>query len=107
MVLQVHDFYKTRVIEPETLDGGQSSVYFMKQTIGNACGTVAMIHSIANNLDTIHLEDGVLKTFLSETSSGTPEERAGKLEDNASVCNIHDEVAREGQTAVSPDFFSC
>ena len=24
-------------------------VYFMKQTIGNACGTVALLHSILNN----------------------------------------------------------
>ena len=28
-------------------------MYFMKQTIGNACGTVAMIHSIANNTDVL------------------------------------------------------
>lgn len=24
-------------------------VYFMKQFVGNACGTVALIHAIANN----------------------------------------------------------
>ena len=28
-------------------------VYFMKQTIGNACGTVALLHSILNNKDHI------------------------------------------------------
>lgn len=26
-------------------------VYFMKQTIGNACGTIAMLHAICNNQD--------------------------------------------------------
>lgn len=31
------------------------NVYFMKQTIGNACGTVAIIHSIANNTDVLEL----------------------------------------------------
>lgn len=26
------------------------NVYFMKQTIGNACGTIGLIHAVANNL---------------------------------------------------------
>lgn len=26
-------------------------VYFMKQSIGNACGTVALMHALANNQD--------------------------------------------------------
>ena len=30
-------------------------MYFMKQTIGNACGTVAIVHSIANNTDVLEL----------------------------------------------------
>jgi hypothetical protein len=25
--------------------------YYMKQTIGNACGTIAMLHALGNNLD--------------------------------------------------------
>jgi ubiquitin carboxyl-terminal hydrolase L3 len=35
-------------------------VYFMKQTIGNACGTIGLIHAVANNQE--HLEFG---TWLS------------------------------------------
>lgn len=31
-------------------------VYFMKQTIGNACGTIGLIHAVANNQK--HLEFG-------------------------------------------------
>ncbi len=31
------------------------SVYYMKQTIGNACGTIAMLHSFGNSLGTIKL----------------------------------------------------
>lgn len=31
-------------------------VYFIKQTIGNACGTIGLIHAVANNQG--HLEFG-------------------------------------------------
>ena len=27
------------------------NVYFMKQFLSNACGTIALMHSVANNLD--------------------------------------------------------
>jgi len=73
----------------------------MKQTISNACGTVAMIHSVANNLDVIDLGDGILKNFLESTKKCSPEERAKQLEDNNQVSEVHDNIAREGQTAVS------
>ena len=73
----------------------------MKQTISNACGTVAMIHSVANNLDVINLENGILKDFLDSTKGVTPEERAKQLEENIQVSEVHDNIAREGQTAVS------
>ena len=74
------------------------SVYYMKQTISNACGTVAMIHSVANKID---LESGHLKDFLEVTKEQSPEERAKQLEENAKICEVHDNIAREGQTAVS------
>nr|XP_019827116.1 PREDICTED: ubiquitin carboxyl-terminal hydrolase isozyme L3 [Bos indicus] len=58
-----------------------SSVYFMKQTISNACGTIGLIHAIANNKDKMHFESGsTLKKFLEESASMSPEERARYLE---------------------------
>nr|BAC34161.1 unnamed protein product [Mus musculus] len=58
-----------------------SSVYFMKQTISNACGTIGLIHAIANNKDKMHFESGsTLKKFLEESVSMSPEERAKFLE---------------------------
>lgn len=32
-----------------------SSLFYMKQNIGNACGTIALLHSIGNNVDKIPL----------------------------------------------------
>lgn len=31
-------------------------LYFTKQTIGNACGTVAVVHSLANNATMINFD---------------------------------------------------
>ena len=78
-----------------------ASLYYMKQTISNACGTVAMLHSVANNLDSIPLESGILKDFLDSTKDSSPEERAKKLEDDENVVKVHDDIAKKGQTAVS------
>ena len=35
---------------------GAAGVYYMKQTVGNACGTVALVHALANNTDRIAFE---------------------------------------------------
>lgn len=31
------------------------SLYYMKQTIGNACGTIALLHAVANNRQALGL----------------------------------------------------
>ncbi|XP_013386238.1 ubiquitin carboxyl-terminal hydrolase isozyme L3 [Lingula anatina] len=57
-------------------------VYFIKQTIGNACGTIGVIHALANNTDKITLAGGnnFLANFLAKTKDISPDERAKKLE---------------------------
>lgn len=34
--------------EASPASAASQSAYFMKQTIGNACGTIALLHTIAN-----------------------------------------------------------
>lgn len=43
--------FKAQEEEKINADGQEVSenLYFMKQCVGNACGTVALIHAIANN----------------------------------------------------------
>lgn len=31
--------------------------YFMKQTVGNACGTIGVLHAVANNMDTLSISE--------------------------------------------------
>nr|XP_012144029.1 PREDICTED: ubiquitin carboxyl-terminal hydrolase isoform X3 [Megachile rotundata] len=76
------------------------SVYHMKQYIHNACGTIAIIHSIANNLDRINLQDGFLKTFLTDSKNLSFMERGELLMKSQEISNTHEELAHEGQTEV-------
>ncbi|XP_048450377.1 ubiquitin carboxyl-terminal hydrolase isozyme L3-like, partial [Rhincodon typus] len=76
-------------------------VYFMKQTISNACGTVGLIHALANNRDKLEFEpNSVMKKFLDYSSSLSPEEKAKYLEKDESIRVTHEFSAQEGQTEV-------
>ncbi|XP_065883760.1 ubiquitin carboxyl-terminal hydrolase isozyme L3-like [Dysidea avara] len=79
-----------------------AQVYFMKQTVGNACGTVGLLHSLGNNLDSITLGDGYLKTFFEKTKNMSPEERAQFLEADDEIAECHEVSAQEGQTEAPP-----
>lgn len=54
----MHIYAKNDLVQKwkeEELQEVSPNLFFMKQTIGNACGTVAIIHSIANNTDVLQL----------------------------------------------------
>lgn len=105
LLFPINQKYETfRINEEEDLkERGQEvspKVYFMKQTIGNACGTVALLHSILNNTEHIPIEEtnGHLSKFLEETSTLDPEEKAKYMETDEDLCSVHGESALEGQT---------
>lgn len=75
------------------------NVYYMKQFVGNACGTVALIHAVANNTDKINLNDGALKVFLEKTKSMSPKDRGHSLEEDEGISQAHEASAHEGQSA--------
>ncbi|KAM6985706.1 ubiquitin carboxyl-terminal hydrolase isozyme L3 [Aplochiton taeniatus] len=74
-------------------------VYFMKQTIGNACGTIGLIHAVANNQSCLEFEnDSPLKKFLEKSSKLSPEDKAAFLEKDESIRVTHESSAQEGQS---------
>ncbi|KAJ3316566.1 Ubiquitin carboxyl-terminal hydrolase isozyme L3 [Blyttiomyces sp. JEL0837] len=78
------------------------SLYFVKQTIGNACGTIALLHSLINNKHLIDIGTGALSRILSRTLPMTPDQRAQGLESDMDLAQIHEESSMEGQSHV-PD----
>ncbi|XP_026461609.1 ubiquitin carboxyl-terminal hydrolase-like [Ctenocephalides felis] len=74
------------------------NLFYMKQTVHNACGTIALVHSVANNTDQIQLGDGVLKQFLEDSESADAQSRGNGLETCEGIMNAHKELAMEGQT---------
>ncbi|BFF96029.1 ubiquitin carboxyl-terminal hydrolase [Drosophila madeirensis] len=72
-------------------------LFYMRQFTHNACGTVALIHSVANNKE-VDVTGGVLKKFLEKTAALSPEERGNALEHDTEFTADHQALAQEGQT---------
>ncbi|NP_001156212.1 ubiquitin C-terminal hydrolase UCHL1-like [Acyrthosiphon pisum] len=109
LLFPYNDAYEKRKNEEELKlkDKGQQvsdDIYFVKQYVHNACGTMALIHSVANNRDKIKLNDGILKRFLDDGKNMSPSDRGEMLTKAEDMINTHKEIATEGQTAApNPD----
>uniref|UniRef100_A0A3Q3LXV8 Ubiquitin carboxyl-terminal hydrolase n=1 Tax=Mastacembelus armatus TaxID=205130 RepID=A0A3Q3LXV8_9TELE len=83
---------------------GDSEVYFLKQTAVNSCGTIALLHAVANNKSKLTFgDDSALKKFLDDTANMSADDRAKQLEKNQAICEAHNEVAAEGQCRPEAD----
>jgi len=85
------------------------TIFWVKQTISNACGTIGLIHALANS-DVNFSPTSALQKFIFECKGKTPEERAKLLATTALFANIHAESAGTGQSAPTADtdlHFTC
>ncbi|XP_038056646.1 ubiquitin carboxyl-terminal hydrolase isozyme L3-like isoform X2 [Patiria miniata] len=74
-------------------------VYFMKQTIGNACGTIGVLHAVLNNQNEADFKlAGILSEFAEKTKGMDGAERGAHLEGDVGICEAHSTSAQEGQT---------
>lgn len=74
----------------------------MEQTIGNACGTIGLLHALANTLEPAEWGSGVFKEIMHRTLSLSPAARAKELELIKGLESIHQDQATQGQTE-APD----
>ncbi|WFD33987.1 ubiquitinyl hydrolase 1 [Malassezia cuniculi] len=76
---------------------------WFKQTIGNACGTIGLLHAIANSAakDAV-IPGSALDDILTKARATTAEERVAVLANSEALRMAHAAVADDGQTA-APD----
>jgi len=96
---------KDKEVKQPSGDGVEAvgDVMLIQQTIGNACGTVAILHALVNNYKALDLDKSeYLKGLYAKLKSLNPEERAKVLEEESELSCAHEETALQGQTA-APD----
>jgi len=78
-----------------------SKVFFLRQveTLGYACGTIAMIHSIGNNQERSIVEkNSILEHFFKECSAiNSYSDRGSFLSSYEQIRRVHDEIALLGR----------
>ncbi|GAA6018439.1 hypothetical protein JCM10207_000895 [Rhodosporidiobolus poonsookiae] len=83
-----------KVLE-DGVEGVEDVIYF-KQTIANACGTFALLHTLAN-VD-VPISEGPLTELFERCIDKTPLERAQLLVKSNELERVHEETAQTGQT---------
>ena len=78
----------------------KSELLWFPQTIGNACGTIGLLHAIANSAAAQAIRpESVLAHLLARARSVPPAERANLLLQCEDLRSAHASTAAQGQTA--------
>ena len=98
-------YHQFRTLEGEKFKNEPQKIpdntYYMKQTIGNACGTVAIIHCIANTMDDqLVLKEGSLRKLILSSKDLTPQQRGEQLETSQEIAELHQAAGEVGQSSV-------
>ena len=93
---------ETRYTENSTPEKNDSNLpWFTLQSLPNACGTIAVIHSILNNLDHVRVvPETWLAKFIEKSKTMTPAERGNYIESNNEIQEIHEDNAVEDTTPI-------
>ncbi|KAJ9290627.1 hypothetical protein DTO021C3_1892 [Paecilomyces variotii] len=79
--------------------GEEEAVIWFRQTIGHACGLIALLHSICNGPNRKYIMPGsLLDGLLCQAITLQPDDRAALLYNSPSLALAHAEAARKGDT---------
>lgn len=80
--------------------GESEDVVWYKQTIGNACGLIGLLHGVSNGPARTHVHSGSdLDALIKKAVPLKPRERATLLEETEALETAHQEAAATGDTA--------
>jgi ubiquitin carboxyl-terminal hydrolase L3 len=68
-------------------------VFHLRQVLSNICGTIALVHSVANNTHNIEINDGLMKKFISDAKGLDAAAKGALLENSTAILEAYKEVA--------------
>ena len=89
-------------VDPSTyLNNPEKIPFFAHQVIGNLCGTMAMIHSIANSIPAVSIKKGSwIDKFITATKDKTPAERGVYIAESNDLLELHNKNALKSDVPV-------
>ncbi|XP_034824277.1 ubiquitin carboxyl-terminal hydrolase-like [Maniola hyperantus] len=92
--------------ESELLKKGQQApkdVFYLKQVLSTVCGTIALVHSIANNTNKIDLEDGLLKNYINDAKGLDAAGKGALLENSVNILQAYKETVESADQAAGEE----
>eukprot|EP00639_Heterosigma_akashiwo_P000924 CAMPEP_0194579906 /NCGR_PEP_ID=MMETSP0292-20121207/13849_1 /TAXON_ID=39354 /ORGANISM="Heterosigma akashiwo, Strain CCMP2393" /LENGTH=253 /DNA_ID=CAMNT_0039433079 /DNA_START=40 /DNA_END=801 /DNA_ORIENTATION=- len=74
------------------------NVYYMRQYVGNACGTVALLHAVGNQPGVPLAEGSWLRGFMERTRALSPHDKAVAVENEDELDAAHNDATAAGQS---------
>ncbi|KAJ0179754.1 hypothetical protein K1T71_004345 [Dendrolimus kikuchii] len=81
--------------ENELLNKGlraPKDVFHLKQVLSHVCGTIALVHSVANNTHNIELKDGLLKNYLRDAKGLDSSAKGALLENSEAILQAYKDI---------------